>query len=166
MRNRGVALADCIFSGPAPSDQSARAGRVEVHQPLVAPETLSIQPRASVLAGAATTRSHLADGRVVCWSPTYPPGTRIAVDAELVDQVVPAAMARRFGIVDPERFWPLWTAMEVACKLADVPVLRWLARHGLEGDLRGIQSAVLTHRGVVICCGAIPDPLKGAGDRS
>ena len=84
--------------------------------------------------GAPGARSHLADGRVVSWSPPPTPGLRVAVDAEIADQPVPPALARRFGIDRPELFWPRWTAVEVACKLLDVPILVWLSQRGLRVD--------------------------------
>jgi hypothetical protein len=75
------------------------------------------------------TRTHLADGRIVVWTDVDPHSH--AIDAEIADQPVPPALARRTGIRSAERFWPLWTAMEVACKLLDVPAHLWLKQHGL-----------------------------------
>lgn len=54
------------------------------------------------------------------------------MDAELGAQDVPPALARRFGVADPDAFWPAWTRAEVAAKLADVPILAWLQRHELD----------------------------------
>lgn len=79
-------------------------------------------------------RSHLADGRIVSWSSPSPRGLRLAIDAEISDQPVPTALARRFGVDDPRRFWPAWTAVEVSCKLRDVPILMWLRHRGLTPD--------------------------------
>ncbi len=80
----------------------------------------------------APVRTHLADGLVVSWSPPHPSdGTRYAVDAEYTDQPVPAAMARRYGSED---FWTRWTRAEVCAKLADTPILVWLATYGLPPD--------------------------------
>jgi hypothetical protein len=72
----------------------------------------------------AAARSHLADGRVVGWYGV--PG--VVIDAELSDQPVPPALAARFGTED---FWGRWTRAEVAAKRADVPIVLWLAEHGL-----------------------------------
>jgi len=72
----------------------------------------------------ALTRSHLADGRVVGWFGQ--PG--VVIDAELSDQPVPPALASRFGVED---FWGRWTRAECAAKRADVPIVLWLAEHGL-----------------------------------
>ena len=78
------------------------------------------------------TRSHLADGSVLIWSGVDPLGH--AIDAEITGQPVPPALARRTGITDPGQFWRRWTAMEVACKLFDVPAHLWLKQHGLSVD--------------------------------
>jgi hypothetical protein len=75
------------------------------------------------------TRTHLADGRIIVWTDVDPRSH--AIDAEIADQPVPPALARRTGIRSPERFWPQWTAMEVACKLLDVPAHLWFKQHGL-----------------------------------
>lgn len=72
----------------------------------------------------ALTRSHLADHRVVGWYGA--PG--VVIDAEIADQPVPPALGDRFGTAD---FWARWTQAECAAKLADVPVLLWVRRHGL-----------------------------------
>jgi hypothetical protein len=58
----------------------------------------------------------------------------LAIDAEISHQPVPPALARRFGILDPRLFWPAWTAVEVSCKLRDVPILMWLRHRGLTPD--------------------------------
>jgi hypothetical protein len=98
-------------------------------------------------------RSYLADGRLVQWRP---PGTdcgrsvadgtetlRWAVDAEIAAQPVPPTLAARTGVVEPAEFWPRWTAVEVAAKLLDVPVIMWLAEHGLCADAAADDGVVL-----------------------
>lgn len=72
----------------------------------------------------ASTRSHLADGRVVGWYGR----PRVVIDAELGAQPVPTALAARYGRAD---FWRRWTRAECAAKIADVPMAMWLAQHGL-----------------------------------
>lgn len=80
----------------------------------------------------APVRSHLPDGLVLTWlPPDDAAGIRFAVDAEYADQPVPAAMARRYGSED---FWTRWTRAEVCAKLADTPILVWLAAYGLPAD--------------------------------
>jgi hypothetical protein len=79
------------------------------------------------MAGAAT-RSHLPDGRCVGWYGSVPAGVAVAVDAEPAAAAVPPALARRFGT---RRFWQRWTRTECLCKLAGVPIVVWLAEHGL-----------------------------------
>jgi hypothetical protein len=54
-------------------------------------------------------------------------GLQFAVDAELADQAVPPALARRRETADPAAVWPVWTATEVVAKLTDTPVLAWLS---------------------------------------
>jgi|GEM_PF-2354298 hypothetical protein len=112
---------------------------------LVAPE--------SAVGTAQGLRSHLADGRVVCWSASVPRGLRLAVDAEISDQPVPPALAYRFDLVDPHRFWAAWTAVEVSCKLRDVPILTWLKRRGLTPD-PAIRTRTLRIADITVTCGA------------
>ena len=64
-------------------------------------------------------------------------GPGVVIDAELVDRAPPAALAARYGDAD---FWARWTRAECAAKAADVPIARWLRRHGLEGP--GAEDAV------------------------
>lgn len=115
---------------------------------------MTIHPPGSPRSGLA--RSYLADGRMVSWSPTpVPAGVRLAVDAEITWQPVPRALAERFGISEPATFWPLWTQVEVSCKLADVPLLAWLQRHGLTADP---SHAMMTFGldDVVVTAGVLP----------
>jgi hypothetical protein len=78
---------------------------------------------------AASSRSHLADGRCVGWFGPVPPGWAVAVDAEIAGAGVPEPLARRFGA---DRFWERWTRAECLCKLAGVPMLAWWRAHGLD----------------------------------
>jgi hypothetical protein len=80
----------------------------------------------------AVTRAHLADGRVVGW---YGEPGRV-IDAEISAQAVPPALAGRFGTED---FWGRWTRAECAAKAADVPLVVWLAEHGL-GPVAGAET--------------------------
>lgn len=77
--------------------------------------------------------SYLSDGRQVVWEPREPGGT-LAVDAELLDQPVPPALAARFLPVSREAFFVAWTQAECAAKLRAIPLLVWLRDHGLRGD--------------------------------
>lgn len=117
-----------------------------------ADQTCVIISQGSALGSEDGLRSHLADGRVVCWSTTVPRGLRLAVDAEISDQPVPPALARRFGTVDPGSFWPAWTAVEVSCKLRDVPILTWLTHHGLTPD-PGIRTRTFRIADLTMTCG-------------
>ena len=101
-------------------------------------------------------RSYLADGRVVRLRPApHAPG-RWAVDAELTAQPVPPLLARRTGISDPARFWPLWTRTEVACKLLDISILVWLRRYGIEAPAPdGLRIGTHVLDDVVISIGTL-----------
>jgi hypothetical protein len=77
----------------------------------------------------SVARSYLSDGRCVAWVGPVPSGAAIAIDAELVDVPVPAALARRFGV---DGFWRRWTRAECAAKLSGIPMATWLQRHGLD----------------------------------
>lgn len=79
----------------------------------------------------------------MCWRPDVPVGTAVAVDAENAGQPVPTALGRRHR-VPAEQFWRDWTRAEVRAKLADVPVLVWISRHGLT-DATG-SGQVVTDR--------------------
>jgi hypothetical protein len=76
------------------------------------------------------------------------------VDAELVTRAVPAALDRRFGVGDPEEFWPRWTQLEVCCKLLDVPVLLWLGTRGLAPH-PAVATRTLHIGDVVVTCGLL-----------
>jgi hypothetical protein len=80
----------------------------------------------------AVARSHLPDGRCVGWFGPVPAGLAVAVDAEPAGAAVPPALARRFGA---ERFWQRWTVAESLCKLTGVPIVVWLAKHGLDAPV-------------------------------
>ncbi|MCW2817572.1 MAG: hypothetical protein JWR42_359 [Marmoricola sp.] len=97
---------------------------------------------------AARTRSHLPDGRCVG---LLGPRALLAgwvVDAEL-DLAPPVSLARRFGTAE---FWERWTRAECAAKLADVPMQRWLGRHGLDDPTPlGVRlETVRTQRGTLV----------------
>ena len=117
-------------------------------------------PPAVRMPGAPGARSHLADGRVVSWHPPLPAGVRLAVDAEIADQPVPPALARRFGIDRPEAFWPRWTAVEVACKLLDVPIMVWLSEIGLHVDPGLVRTATFRTADLLVTVGT----ARGAAD--
>jgi hypothetical protein len=121
---------------------------------LLGPAHVVIHPQPPVrMPGAPGARSHLADGRVVSWSPPLPDGVRAAVDAEIAGQPVPASLARRFGIDRPDGFWPRWTAVEVACKLLDVPVVVWLSQRGLSHAPLRVHVVTFQMSGVVVSVG-------------
>jgi hypothetical protein len=104
-------------------------------------------------------RSYLADGALVQWLPpidAHPDVVRWAVDAEIGTQPVPVALAARTGVRDPARFWPRWTAIEATVKLLDVPVIVWLAEHGLSvrsAAGHGIVLHTARHRDLIITVG-------------
>jgi hypothetical protein len=77
----------------------------------------------------ALTRSHLPDFRCVGWYGDPPAGWTIVIDAEYAGAEPPAPLVTRFGAAD---FWERWTRAECLCKLADVPMLAWWPRHGLD----------------------------------
>ncbi|HZL06553.1 MAG TPA: hypothetical protein VFE45_14265 [Coriobacteriia bacterium] len=107
---------------------------------------------------AAAARSHLSDGRVVCWYGE--PG--VVIDAELTDRPVPPALMRRFGA---EGFWARWTRAECAAKLADVPMAIWLHDHGLTaGPYDVITLTYEPEPGIVVALGR--RPVKRAVDSS
>ncbi|SCL32566.1 hypothetical protein GA0070616_4497 [Micromonospora nigra] len=111
---------------PPPSDPAGRPPRPVPGLLAAAERHLRVDTPAG--SAAATTRSHLGDGRCVGWYGPPTVGWQVAVDAEHADAPVPEALARRFG---PADFWPRWTRTECLCKLADVPVVVWWRRHGL-----------------------------------
>jgi len=117
----------------------------------------------------AGTRSYLSDGRVVTWCPDPAVAHRCwAVDAEIAAQAVPAALARRTGLRDPDLFWRRWTAAEVACKLLDRPMICWLSRHGLSPEpIRAAGLALRTEvwNGLVVTIGSFAPGLPGEVSR-
>lgn len=108
------------------------------------------------------THSRLADGRLLCWRPSGTGGLHLAIDAELVGQPVPRALARRAATDDPLEFWPLWTRAEVRAKLHGIPIIRWLGSVDwqADGDL-GSPLDVVTVVGasVVLSYGVMPERL-------
>lgn len=133
---------------PGPSSDPRGAGD-RVHELLridseVAPANLVVGAAADRRDGWA--RSYLADHRLVQWRPpvaALPSLRGWAVDAEIASQRVPVALAERTGVGDPDVFWPRWTAVEVAAKLLDIPVVMWLAEHGLSARVAADQGVVL-----------------------
>lgn len=122
-------------------------------------------------------RSYLADGRVVVWLATAPPGWSLAVDAELHGRALPDVILRRMrgsagasGVADdtPAGAVGAWTRAEVAAKLTDVPILLWLTRIGLgrptedEAIARRLLISTWVSRGIVLSIGAGPDDGAGA----
>lgn len=99
-------------------------------------------------------RSHLGDGRSASWSPPAVGRASVAVDAELANRAVPAALAGRFGVGDPEEFWPLWTQLEVCCKLLDVPVVLWLGTRGLAPH-PAVAMRTLQIGDLIVTCGLL-----------
>ena len=75
---------------------------------------------------ASGAHSHTRDGRIVCWAPGVE-SIQVAVDAEAVEQPVPGLLARRWRCAEPDLFWTLWTATEVASKLVNTPILAWIS---------------------------------------
>jgi hypothetical protein len=117
-----------------------------------------VGPRSDVRPGCV--RSYLSDGRLVQWRPPClrQDAIRWAIDAEIADQPVPAALAARTGISDPAGFWPAWTAAEVAAKLLDVPMVMWLAAHGLSAQAaadRGVTGHAFTWSGLAVAIGRL-----------
>lgn len=102
--------------------------------------------------------SWTADGRRVCWRPALPPGTAVAVDAELADQPVPPSLHRRHPVA-AEQFWRDWTRTEVAAKLAGIPVLVWIARYGFTAG----QGRTWRHDDLVVSAADhVGQPLTGS----
>jgi hypothetical protein len=99
-------------------------------------------------------RSYVADGRSVVWAPACASNMRFAVDAEIADQPVPPTLARRSGIDDPAVLWPLWTAVELSCKLTGTPLALWLRQRGLQPEAAiAIRTFVVAD--LVVSCGAV-----------
>jgi hypothetical protein len=125
--------------------------------PGIAPANLVVGVAADRRDGWA--RSYLADRRLVQWRPPVAAPSSIcgwAVDAEIAAQRVPVAIAERTGVGDPDVFWPRWTAIEVVAKLLDVPVVMWLAEHGLSARVaadHGVVLRTVPHAELVITVG-------------
>lgn len=101
-----------------------------------------------------SARSHLGDGRCISWSPrSLPPGLHVALDAELADRCVPAALSVWAGGLPSAVFWERWTRVETSCKLREVPVVLWLRRHGLHED-PALALRTFRHGPAVVTCGA------------
>ncbi len=77
---------------------------------------------------------------------------------------MPSALAARTGITEPAVFWPRWTAVEVACKLLDVPMVMWIVDFGLDPQPavgRGVRARTTTHRDLVITVGGLTPTVDG-----
>ncbi|MGV9212383.1 hypothetical protein ACTFTM_11035 [Micromonospora sp. RB23] len=160
---------------PPPSDlRPAASGLVDAGPDAPPPLPGAVRPVPGLLAAAerhlrigtpaelaaATTRSHLDDGRCVGWYGPPVPGWRVAVDAERADAPVPPALARRFGAGD---FWARWTRAECCCKLVEVPIATWWRRHGLTTPAGGaILWRTLRVAGLVVTVGFAPGPIGRA----
>lgn len=106
-----------------PGDDSP-AGLVAAGECLVAADVDAARyPRAA--------RSYLADGRGVAWFCPRVSSARFVIDAELLAPVRPV-LVRRYGLRDEEAFARAWTRAEALAKLADVPIITWLSRYGLD----------------------------------
>lgn len=110
--------------------------------------------RTHACAGGAHSR--LADGTLLCWTPELLPGERVAIDAEYSTQPVPEPLARRFGSQSGD-FWGVWTAVEVSCKLRDVPLLAWLRQRGLHPD-PDLDLCTLHRDGLTLSIGLTTHP--------
>jgi len=98
--------------------------------------------------------SYLDDGRQVVWHAPAA-AARAACDAERLSAPLPQALAGRYGAED---FHLRWTRTETLAKLAAVPVLEWLRRHGLDGRLEGarLTTILLPGEDVVVTLGFLP----------
>ena len=74
------------------------------------------------------------------------------MDAEVADQPVPAALARRHRVAT-EQFWHDWTAAEVSAKLTGIPIVVWLRRYGFAA-LPGVTTGHL--HDLVVSVGQLP----------
>lgn len=105
-------------------------------------------------ASAAFTRSHTSDFRTVGWYGSPPPGWELAIDAEVTDAAVPAALAARYG---RDSFWPRWTRAESLSKLFRMPIVLWLRRHGLRvpANVPAVWRT-LTIADLTVCVACVP----------
>lgn len=78
----------------------------------------------------ATARSYDHAGHQLVWqSPQSAYGQRVACDVES-DGRDCSFLAAHFGVAEDD-FCVAWVATEVLAKLAGLPILQWLATHGL-----------------------------------
>lgn len=89
-------------------------------------------------------RSYLADGTGLGWCvpERVRESARFVIDAEIVAPVR-ASLVRRFGVDDPVEFAEAWTRAEALAKLADVPIITWLSRHGLAVPADVLEDAAV-----------------------
>lgn len=78
---------------------------------------------------AGWVRSYDHRGR--CWAFPAEDGQRAAIDVERLDRPVDVGLVERWGATSTEQFIRRWTVAETLAKLDDVPILLWLADHGL-----------------------------------
>jgi hypothetical protein len=116
--------------------------------------TVSVRPATQYVRPSPGTRavSYLSDGRQVVWEPRDPCAGGLAVDAELLSQSVPPALATRFAPKSRLAFFVAWTQAECTAKLLSVPVLVWLREHGLRGDPH-LRLRTILCRDIVITIG-------------
>jgi hypothetical protein len=96
--------------------------------------------------------SRLADGRQWCWRPGRPLGRGWALDVELADQPVSAALGRRLPPDDP---WAWWTRAEVCAKLFAVPIIVWVTREGWPSMGPVHHQGALAHVGTLKVDGVV-----------
>lgn len=111
-------------------------------------------------------RCYLADRRGVAWTALSPNGSRLAVDAELIDQRIPPAVLQRAHLslddVDAREVWRRWTQAEVVAKLRDIPILMWLREYRLtmplDVDADGpIALRTVDHDGLIVTFGILSE---------
>ncbi|BDZ58894.1 hypothetical protein FB554_2090 [Barrientosiimonas humi] len=114
-------------------------------------------------------RSYLADGRVVAWDVTPPPGWSVAVDAELEGQQLSDLVRRRAGLpvgTGQAQTLVAWTQAEVMAKLLDVPILLRLKEFGLGLADLGEHEPVALHswamHGLILTVGVHAPPRSAA----
>ncbi|MEO7000116.1 MAG: hypothetical protein ABI112_18725 [Terracoccus sp.] len=157
-------------AGPAEGPDAGRSDRRDGVTGLLAEWlTRAVRQQPAVFAApgephacSERTHSRLADGRLLCWRPSGPAGLVRAIDAEIVGQPVPRALARRAATDDPNVFWPLWTRAEVRAKLNGIPVVRWLrlVNWPADDDLGDpLDIVTVVGAGVVLSYGVIPGTL-------
>ncbi len=114
-----------------------------------------------VCAGGAHTRTD--DGRLLCWQTSGLPRLRRAIDAELCDQEVPPALARRAPGLTRAEFWACWTRAEVRAKVRDIPIITWITTVAwqIDGDLDPAAEVITSRHGdLVVSYGVLGAPAR------